>query len=284
MLWLSLLLWTRAAPDPRIPMFLILYSIAAGAFCWWLPVTVDRLKISLPAVLAAAAGTGLLFALSENRSFSDEGQVLAIARFIQDEGVAAFFRQYGDFPWLGTRHPPLGPLMYGAVIGLPGAGLFTLRLLNVALGVALTALTFYLGRTLYDRATGLIAACLLISMPYFSRLSGVAMFDVALALLFTLAILLVASEPSHRLPRGAALGVVIGSGLLLKYEMVFVVPGCGGLAVGAPPLARVVRYVDRGDCRIGGSADGLARRRGAARRPGRAGATGSVLRVGRRKV
>ena len=217
------MLWSRAAPDPRVPAFLILYSIAAGALCWSLPPTFVRLRISLPAVLAVAAGAGLIFALSENRSFSDEREIVAIARFINETGVAAFFRHYGDFPWLGTRHPPLGPLMYGAVAGL-GPAPFTLRALNVAFGVALAALTYALGRTLYDRATGLVASSLLLSMPYFFRLSGVAMFDVALASLFTLTILLVASEPSHRVARGLALGAVIGSGLLLKYAMVLVYP------------------------------------------------------------
>jgi 4-amino-4-deoxy-L-arabinose transferase-like glycosyltransferase len=223
-IWLIVLLWSRAAPNPSLVGFLIPYSIGVGALCWFLPLSRLRLRPSLSSLLAMGAGGGLVFAVSENRSFSDELEIAAIARFIDEAGVAAFFGRYAEFPWLGTRHPPLGPLMYGAVAGVLGPDLLALRLLSVACGVGLVAVTFVLGRTVYDRTTGLVAASLLVAMPYFVRLSGVAMFDVTLALLFTLTILLVASDSSRRLSRGLALGALIGTGLLLKYAMLLVYP------------------------------------------------------------
>jgi 4-amino-4-deoxy-L-arabinose transferase-like glycosyltransferase len=98
-----------------------------------------------------------------------------------------------------------------------------MRLVSVFFLAGTLAVTYFLGRELYNREIGFLAAILLLSFPLVIRLSAAAMMDVPLAFFFSLALLLLlrlSRAPSYWLASG--IGVVIGLGLLTKYIMVLV--------------------------------------------------------------
>jgi 4-amino-4-deoxy-L-arabinose transferase-like glycosyltransferase len=98
-----------------------------------------------------------------------------------------------------------------------------MRLVSVIFLAGTLAVTYFLGRELYSREIGYLAALLLLSFPLVIRLSAAAIMDIQLAFFFSLALLLLirlSRNPSYGL--ACVTGLVIGLGLLTKYIMVFV--------------------------------------------------------------
>jgi 4-amino-4-deoxy-L-arabinose transferase-like glycosyltransferase len=240
--WLGVILWTQAAPHPIRPIILIAYTFVAT---WMTLVFPSPLACALAAALrrllrrerlflvslsVLVAVEGAVYALSPNNTFSDEDKVVRLANMIAEDGISAFFRNYRSFPWLGMQHPPLAILFYGLGSRVARLDVYGLRLMNVLLAVGVSLLTYRLGRALYDHATGALAAILLLATPYFARLSAVAMLDMSLAALFIFAVLVLTQLTNYddreagRWVHSLILGVAIGCGLLVKYEMVLIYP------------------------------------------------------------
>jgi hypothetical protein len=161
-------------------------------------------KLQLGAVLALATGLRL-WHLNSIGFNSDEavysGQGAAIA----------------DAPELGDLFPVFRahPLLVQTFLSLGWRlGLHTgfERLVSVAAGVITVYLVYELGRQLYGRRTGLIAALLLALMPYHVVVSRQVLLDGPMTMLATLTLLLLVrfvltGRPAWLYATGAAMGV-----------------------------------------------------------------------------
>lgn len=177
-----------------------------------------------------------VFYASTQVPFTDEAFFLEAAEVLRTQGLAAFFSNYHQLPVIARLHPPLIPVIHG-VLAIPfGLDLFTLRLVSVSLAATTVLITYLIGRELYDKKIGLMAALLLLSFRYFVHLAGVANNDMAVTFCFTLAMYLVVKLRMHRvrtntLTPGLALGATIGLGLLSKYTMLMIYPIAGAVIV-----------------------------------------------------
>lgn len=235
--WLVAIYLTGASNNSREIFLLSLFTVAAGVMTIVLPDDLrHRLEKSrrrlMPNPKAAAAvflvlviTAGIFYARFQRGWTFDEDHSLQAAHIVAAEGPAALFDQYADIPWLGRQHPPLVPLMNGAVMRVFGESLLTIRLFSLLFGLGTLAVTYALGRELYDAATGKLAALLLMTFPLVLRLSTAALTDIQVTFFFTLAIYLaVRALRAPSFGTDLLLGLAVGLGLLTKYTMVFVGP------------------------------------------------------------
>lgn len=233
-LWLIVIWLTGAATDWRKFLLLLLYTLICGMAIGYAPTdSLARMKqlakrcaphewlLSLT-LGVAVLGVGVAYA-SAQRGWPDEAQVFQASCLVVEQGVAAFFAAYGKIGWLGTQHPPLVPLLYGFAMQIFGVNVFVMRLISLLLGLATLLLTYDIGKTLYNRNTGLLAALFLLSTTFFWRLSATALTDMPVTFFFTLTLSLtlrLLRAPTYGL--AVAVGLCIGAGLLCKYTMVFI--------------------------------------------------------------
>ncbi len=155
--------------------------------------------------------------------------------------------------------PPLTYWLMAASFRVFGFTLAAARLVPVTAALALLAATAWLGRLIFDRATGVAAAAVLASTVLFLSFGRVAMSDMLLALWTTLAVALSLARRECGRPAPAsrsalALGIVLGLGFLTKGPIAVLLPGLG-IAAWAwrrrrlPAAGRRVRAGDRGLCR-----------------------------------
>jgi mannosyltransferase len=87
-----------------------------------------------------------------------------------DEGLSIYYAR-GDIGEVlrgvsRSDHPPLHPLLLHLWMGLCGDGEFSVRMLSTWWGVVAVALIYRLGRRLFDRTVGTLAALLLTVSPF----------------------------------------------------------------------------------------------------------------------
>jgi 4-amino-4-deoxy-L-arabinose transferase-like glycosyltransferase len=214
----------------------LLYALIVGVAIVFMPVGLvgrlrqvrerlvrdERLLIFTLCLVVLLAGA---FFLHRPRVHPDEACSFQASKVVAADGMASFFADYGQIEWLGHQHPPLVPLVYGLSMRLFGVDLAVNRVITLVLGLAVIIITYYLGRELYDRYIGLVAACFLLTIPIFPRLVGIANNDIPVTFCFSLAVLIAVfllRRPMYRL--SVAAGVVAGAGVLSKYTMVFIFP------------------------------------------------------------
>ncbi|HSL28076.1 MAG TPA: glycosyltransferase family 39 protein [Anaerolineales bacterium] len=231
LLWLLLIPATGASTKYDTILVVATFSIVATFLVILLPVrAIPKLKDlksclvrsergSLLFLCLAAMLIGFLYALRHSAG-GDELSSLKAANIIASEGIVAAYKRVG---WLGEQHPPLLPILFALTSKLPGPDLLLMRMVSNLFLAGAVAVTYLLGRELYNRETGFLAATLLLSFPLVIRLSASPIMDIQLAFFFSLALLLclrLSRKPSY--PLACAAGVVIGLGLLSKYIMVLV--------------------------------------------------------------
>ncbi|HSL43678.1 MAG TPA: glycosyltransferase family 39 protein [Anaerolineales bacterium] len=231
LVWLAAILWTGTSSNLSLITFLAVYSLCAGLIALFLPETfISKVRsfkawllqspLRLFLILGLIVLIGGVFYASQQRAWGDEERSLRVARITAAEGVENAYQQNG---WLRRKHPPLMPLLYSMTLGFMGDGLFNLRLVSVVFMGATLIITYDLGRELYDRGTGYLAAFLFLLFPLVMRLGTSAMMDTQLTFFFALALLLclrLVRAPSSWL--AVLAGLVIGLGLLTKYIMVLI--------------------------------------------------------------
>jgi 4-amino-4-deoxy-L-arabinose transferase-like glycosyltransferase len=180
---------------------------------------------ALLVVLVVALVAGIAGVLTQQVFSWDERAVLWSAEVVADGGPSALFARYGESVWLGPQHPPLVPLLYGAVTSVVGSHLKVLRLVDLAFGCGTVLVAFLIAERLYERRTALLASMLLLASPLFQRIATAATNDMPLTFLFSAAILLALRLERRGEDRIAvALGLIVGCGLLVKYTMLLVFP------------------------------------------------------------
>lgn len=255
MLWLAAL-WSVAPSSTRQKLpWLLFYSLICGAAVGGLPAhVVARLqqfsarfvhheKLALLVLGTGAGGVSAAYAYYQPVLLPDEVYYLDAARIIATEGAASFFADYQRIPWLGSNHPPLVPLIHGGALQALGAHIFTIRLISVGLGVVTILLTYLVGKELYDRKTGLLAALFLLAFPLFPRMSAAATTDLPVTFFFTLTFFLtlrLLQTPTYRL--ATVLGFCISVGLLSKYTMVLIYPALFSVLALSGEFRRLMPY------------------------------------------
>lgn len=233
-LWLAVR-WLLGTPPNwrRIPLLLISTVVFGVAIAYTPASLVSRMrrfkegliqneKLSILTLCVIVLTFGAAFANYHEGHF-DEVSIMKASKIVAEEGVARFFADYVRIPWLGRQHPPLVPLVYGLTMRFLGVNLFVLRLVSLVLGMATILITYFLGKELYDRYTGLLAALFLLSFRLFLHISAAALTDMPVTFFFSLALLLTLRLPLRpTIWRSAAIGLLIGSGLLSKYTMVLI--------------------------------------------------------------
>jgi len=198
---------------------------------------------ALGVLLALTAVVGVASVFTQQPFSWDERSVLWAAEVFAESGATGLFARYGESAWLGPQHPPLVPLLYGAVAAVFGSYLKLLRLVNLAFGCGTVAVVFLIVERLYDRRLALVTGLLLLASPLFVRVASAATNDMPLTFLFCLAILVALQLARDDRDRTAvALGLLIGTGLLVKYTMVLVFPVLLALAWSDGSLSRVRRH------------------------------------------
>lgn len=231
--WLAAIQWTGASSDSSKIMSLGIYSLIAASVVILLPNTIiSKVRILKAGLLKnenlwlfllvlATVSVGIFYSFNQH-IWGDEQRSLRVARIVSAEGVEAAYQESG---WLSKKHPPLMPVLYGLILNLPGSNILYLRLVSVLFLAATMAVTYYLGRELYDRNTGYLASFLLLLFPLTMRLGASAMMDIQLTFFFALALLMSLWLARNRSVWLAILtGLVLGLGLLTKYIMLLVYP------------------------------------------------------------
>jgi 4-amino-4-deoxy-L-arabinose transferase-like glycosyltransferase len=234
-LWLLFREWPSGSVPHwgQLPLFLA-YTVVVGVAVGCMPAgwvsrirqikehLVQNEKLLILTLCVVVLVAGVVYA-DDLRAQGDEEKSFEASRIIAVEGVASFFTSYARIPWLGFQHPPLAPLLYGFTMRIFGVKLFVMRFSALIFGLAVVLTTYFLGRELYDRHTGSLAAFLLLSFPLFLRVGTLANNDMPVTFCFSLALLLtlyLLRTPKYWL--SAVIGLVIGAGLLSKYTMVLI--------------------------------------------------------------
>lgn len=219
---------------------LVPVSVGERAFAFLLRAAATRAR-ALCLLVVATLLVGGASVLTQQVFSWDEQSVLWAADVVAEGGASGLFARYGENAWLGPQHPPLVPLLYGAVTAVFGSHLKLLRLVDLAFGCGTVVVAFLILERLYERRTALVAALLLLASPLFVRVASAATNDMPLTFFFCLAVLLgLHLERTSRDVVAVALGVVLGLGLLVKYTMLLVFPVLLALAwvSSSLPLAR----------------------------------------------
>ena len=235
--WLAGIWVTGAAPNTSKLWHLAIYTILMGMLVIFMPAGfasrlrdlkerfVQNDKAFILTLCLLVLLVGVVYAYSQRLWPYDEAHNFEAARIVAEQGPGALFADYAKIDWLGRWHPPLTPLLYGFAMRTFGVSLFVARLVPLMMVLGTTVITYYLGRDLYDREVGVLAAFLLISFPLVFRQGTAAMTDVPVMFFFSLGIFLVlrmVRTPSYQLA-GVA-GLSIGAGLISKYTMLFIYP------------------------------------------------------------
>jgi 4-amino-4-deoxy-L-arabinose transferase-like glycosyltransferase len=161
--------------------------------------------------------------INGQRKWSDELNNYYFSRHLTLNGLSYIWQNYAKDMWI-RQHPPLIFLLNGLSMVIFGVGLRVIRWVTVCFSLGTLAVTYLLGRTLYNRAIGIIAAIFLMTFPLFIRVGTAGMLDVQVAFFFSLAVLLavlMVRKPSYKL--AVALGLTLGLGMLTKYLMMIII-------------------------------------------------------------
>jgi 4-amino-4-deoxy-L-arabinose transferase-like glycosyltransferase len=151
-----------------------------------------------------------------------------VARAMVESGDDVVPRYRGE-PFFDK--PPLTYWLMAASFRAFGFTLTAARLVPVAAALLLLLATAWLGRVVFDRATGVATAAVLASTLLFLSFGRVAMSDMLLALWTTLAMTLALAGENASAARAramaAALGIVLALGFLTKGPIAILLPGLG---------------------------------------------------------
>jgi 4-amino-4-deoxy-L-arabinose transferase-like glycosyltransferase len=188
-----------------------------------------REHASSPLWLAAGlGGVGLFGAVMVGTmiTWNDELSNVEAARFLWDNGLVEYFRNYARLnSWLGPHHPPLLVLMYAVWYKLTGFSLVAGRILNLAFALGGAYLAYLWLRKLTDRAIASLAIVLLPLTPMWAFSSASALLDMPFLFLFFGALLAFERYLETEQSRYAAIaGVIAALAVLSRYNGLFLYP------------------------------------------------------------
>lgn len=135
----------------------------------------------------------------------------------------------GLFEWfyrpLDVNNPPLFNALLSAVLRFDGPPVASARLISIASGLAAIVFVFLLGRLLYDRWTGLVAAAALAAMPGAVLINhNIQVDSLFVALMLGGIYFYVRSARYGKMSNAVVGGVLLGLGILTKQPAILVLP------------------------------------------------------------
>lgn len=258
----------RDLDDNRLTSWAWIFEAASPGRLWLILALLSPLlwflaRSSLPAVrhplvpALAAFAFSLLF-VKVPEVIVDASRYFVQAKFVKEQGVAWFLREWGGeiFAWTDL---PLIPFFYGLLFTLFGEVRLAAQLGNAVFFALSVYLVCLLGRDLWDEETGLLAGCLLLGFPFLYTQVPLLLVDVG-----TMTMLLLAMVAWYRgLSRGGVFrlflaAAALAAAALVKYSAwVLLAGGLGPLFLVAAACA------GRRGCSpvpVDSSAAGVARR------------------------
>ncbi|WP_455211981.1 ArnT family glycosyltransferase [Kaarinaea lacus] len=116
----------------------------------------------------------------------DNARYFTQAKYLELYGVGYFFEEWGGniFAWTDL---PLIPFIYGVVFQVFGEHRVVIQILGSLFFTCTVALTYLLGKVLWSRDHGMIAATLLLGIPYLYSQIPLMMVDIPTMFFLTLA-------------------------------------------------------------------------------------------------
>jgi len=157
----------------------------------------------------------------------DAARYVIQAQQLEHNGIAAFFTAWGHETAAWTDLPVV-PFFFGLIFRYLGETRLYLQIFTTTLFALTVVLAYGIGKTLWDRETGLLAALFLPGIPYLLVQTPLVLVDVPFMFLLTLSLFtfLGALEKGGSLRMAAAAGAVTLT-LFAKYSaapMLFVLP------------------------------------------------------------
>ncbi len=186
-----------------------------------------RPRLRAPLLLGAAAFLLFTIALGQTALWDvDEAKYAAVARESMRRADPLTL-YWNDVPWFDK--PPLYMWLVGLTGRLAGFSEWTVRLWVAAFGAAGVAVTFLIGRRLYDVRTGVLAGLVLMTTLEYFVLARLAVLDVPLVvfLLLALYMVVVAMDADGAARRRAYRWAFVWAGLgtLTKGPIALLLPG-----------------------------------------------------------
>jgi len=117
----------------------------------------------------------------------DASRYFIQAKYLELYGVGHFLREWGREIFVWTDMPVV-PLLYGIIFRYLGESRAFIQLFNTILFSLTTVVTCLLGRSLWDRETGLSAGILLLGIPYLLTQVPLMLVDIPTMFFLTLSI------------------------------------------------------------------------------------------------
>lgn len=157
----------------------------------------------------------------------DSARYVLQAKQLEQEGIVSFFTSWGGETAAWTDLPVV-PFFYGLIFRYLGETRLYLQVFTTVLFSLTVVLTYHIGRTLWDRETGLLAALFLPGIPYLLVQAPLVLVDVPFMFLLALSLyaFLDALQQGGFLRTAAAAGA-ISLAVLAKYSagpMLLVLP------------------------------------------------------------
>ena len=149
----------------------------------------------------------------------DSGRYFIHAKLIATHGIGYFLSEwgYGINAWTDL---PLASIIYGAAFSLFGESRLAIQVINTFLFSGSVFLTYLLGKELWDAKTGIIAAVLLLAIPFLHVQASQMLVDVP-AMFFAIAAILLSTIAVKKTGTGWVLlaSASIVFALLTKYSV-----------------------------------------------------------------
>ena len=198
--------WVLADAD----VFWITPVLAAGLFLAAALVRVPFARRRPAGVLFLCSFAVAAVSWGEPEVIVDASRYFTQAKHLELYGLAYFLREWGGqiAAWTDL---PLIPLLYGLIFSLAGEDRIYIQVFTTLLFSASAVLTYLIGRTLWDEATGFCAGALLLGMPYLLTQVPLMLVDVPTMFFLLLAVFttLKALERGGGILRAAALAAVV---------------------------------------------------------------------------
>ena len=175
--------WVLADAD----VFWITPVLAAGLFLAAALVRVPFARRRPAGVLFLCSFAVAAVSWGEPEVIVDASRYFTQAKHLELYGLAYFLREWGGQIAVWTDLP-LIPLLYGLIFSLAGEDRIYIQVFTTLLFSASAVLTYLIGRTLWDEATGFCAGALLLGMPYLLTQVPLMLVDVPTMFFLLLAI------------------------------------------------------------------------------------------------
>jgi 4-amino-4-deoxy-L-arabinose transferase-like glycosyltransferase len=157
----------------------------------------------------------------------DASRYFLQAKYLEIHGISSFLREWGREINAWTDLPAV-PFLYGVIFRYLGETRFAVQMATTLLFSLTVLLTYRIGKILWDREAGFLAAVLLPAMPYLLVQTPLMLVDVPAMFLVTLSI----DSFLHAVRRGGAARILLSScalvlALFAKYStwpMLLVLP------------------------------------------------------------